>query len=197
MPKVVDVDERRATVGAAAARVIAQSGLSAATLRTVAAEAGCTTGMLTHYFKDKRELLRFTLGASLDRRRLGFTARAEGDVLSQLRTKLEDELPVDDERLHHWMVTLAFSAEAGNDPDFAADQRTAYRSHRRAVTAMLDEARAEGLLAAGLDPRQEAERLIAVTNGVALQAIFDPDSWTAARQVDVVRGAVAPLRRND
>ncbi len=38
--------------------------------------------MLTHYFKDKRELLRFTLGASLDRRRLGFTARADGDVLS-------------------------------------------------------------------------------------------------------------------
>jgi hypothetical protein len=95
------------------------------------------------------------------------------------------------------MVTLAFSAEAGTDPDFADDQRAAYRQHRRAVTTMLDQARRQGLLDDGLDPAQEAERLIAVTNGVALQAIFDPDSWPPAHQVDVVREAVAPLRRQN
>jgi AcrR family transcriptional regulator len=182
-------------VAAAAARVIAQAGLSATTLRSVAAEAGFTTGMVTHYFKDKRELLRFTLGASLDRRRLGAVPESDGDALARLRAKLEDELPVDDERLHHWLVTLAFSAEAGNDPEFAADQRVAYRWHRRSVVAMLEQARDDGSLAPGLDPTLEADRLIAVTNGVALQAIFDPGSWPAARQVDLVREAVASLRR--
>ena len=60
MPKVVDIQERRAELAAAAAQLIARAGVGAATLRDVAAEAGWTTGALTHYFADKRELLLFT-----------------------------------------------------------------------------------------------------------------------------------------
>ena len=69
MPRVVDVEQRRTELAAAVARVIARSGIEGATMRQVAAEAGWTTGTLVHYFTDKRELLQFTLGESLDRRR--------------------------------------------------------------------------------------------------------------------------------
>ena len=57
MPKVVDIEQRRAELTEAAARLIARSGIESATMREVAAEAGWTTGALTHYFADKRELL--------------------------------------------------------------------------------------------------------------------------------------------
>ena len=68
MPKVVDVEARREELAAAAARVIARSGIASASMREVAAEAGWTTGTLVHYFRNKRELLRFTLESSLERR---------------------------------------------------------------------------------------------------------------------------------
>ena len=69
MPKIVDVEQRRAELADAAARLIARSGIEAATMREVAAEAGLTTGALTHYFADKHELLLTTFQASLARRR--------------------------------------------------------------------------------------------------------------------------------
>ena len=71
MPKVVDIDERRAELAAAAAQLIARAGVGAATMRDVAAEAGWTTGALTHYFADKRELLLFTFRSSLAQRHAG------------------------------------------------------------------------------------------------------------------------------
>ena len=44
--------------------VIATEGLRGATLRRVAAEAGCTTGALTHYFADRQALLTAALQAA-------------------------------------------------------------------------------------------------------------------------------------
>ena len=64
MPRVVDVEQRRAELTDATARLIAKSGIGAATMRDVAAEAGWTTGALTHYFTDKRDLLLHTFRAS-------------------------------------------------------------------------------------------------------------------------------------
>ena len=54
MPKSVDPTQKRAAFVAASWDVIAAEGLRGATLRRVAAEAGCTTGALTHYFSDRR-----------------------------------------------------------------------------------------------------------------------------------------------
>src|SRR6188472_4105948 len=65
MPRIVDVDVRRAELTDATARVIARSGIEAATMREIAAEAGWTTGALTHYFADKRELLLATFQSSV------------------------------------------------------------------------------------------------------------------------------------
>ena len=44
MPKIVDHDERRATIAAAAAMVIADDGVEGATMKAIASRAGVTTG---------------------------------------------------------------------------------------------------------------------------------------------------------
>ncbi len=165
-------------LAAAAARVIAQAGLGGASLRDVAAEAGATTGTLTHYFADKRELLLFTLRASLEQVR---RARPGGDG-DGLRALLERALPLDEDRVLHWRVTLAFCAQAGDDEELASVQQRAYRSFHREVEACLAAGVAEGRLRADLEPAEEAANLIAVADGVAVQALFDPSAWPAERQ---------------
>jgi len=187
MPKVIDVEQRRTELTEAAARVIARAGIEAATMREVAAEAGWTTGALTHYFADKRELLLATFHASLARRRAlrpPDTASAE----QRLRSSLEGALPLDEERRRHWLVTLTCCTQASGDPALARAQRDAYREFRNHVAELLTEVG----WAVSDDARPMAERLIAATDGVAIQAMFDPGSWPAARQLATLDAVLRP-----
>jgi AcrR family transcriptional regulator len=178
MPKVVDADQRRSELADAAARVIARSGIDGASLRDVAAEAGWTTGALVHYFANKRELLAFTLQASLDRRRSRHADRSEMSPADALQATLRSALPTTPESTLHWIVTLAFAAQASADAGLATIQREAYLHFRATISGLLE--RDHGA-SANID--RESERLIALVNGIALQAIFAPDLWTEERQM--------------
>jgi AcrR family transcriptional regulator len=186
MPKAVDVDERRFELATAAARVIARAGLGGATMREVAAEAGWTTGALTHYFADKRELLQFTLEMSLEGRRAQGVGRRELPPDAALRAALVAALPFDEQARLHWIVTVAFCAHAVGDAELAEIQRDAYRVYRDDIAALV----ACAHRARGTGAMREAERLIALADGVALQALFDPESWPAARQLAVIDDAL-------
>ncbi len=186
MPKVVDVDQRRIELADAAARVIARSGIDGASLREVAAEAGWTTGALVHYFANKQELLAFTLQTSLARRRSRHADHASLSPREALHAILRSALPITPETTLHWIVTLAFAAQSSADRDLADIQREAYLDFRDAVSALVaGERRARGAA------DREAERLIALVNGIALQALFAPDLWTEQRQVDALEAGLA------
>jgi AcrR family transcriptional regulator len=179
LPRVVDVEQRRSEITEAAARLIARAGIEAATMREVAAEAGWTTGAVMHYFADKRELLLTTFQESLSRRR---SRRPPGSTTSpaeRLRASLEGALPVDEERRRHWLVTLACCVQASGDAKLAAAQRDAYREFRNHVATLIRES--------GHPPDgahvATAERLIALADGIAIQALFDPAGWPARRQL--------------
>lgn len=197
MPRTVDPDERRQRLADAAARIIATAGIGGANLRDVAAEAGLSTGSLTHYFTDKRELLIFTLQTSLERRRASHPLVPTDDALHDLRVLFEGVLPISDVVRLHWTVTLAFAAQAAADPELAEVQRVAYRRFRRSVVRLIERACDEGRLSDGIDAEAMAELAIALADGIALQSVFDPASWPAHRQrahLDLALGALVTSR---
>lgn len=62
MPRTKGDDEaRRRDVSEAVWRVLAAHGFGGLTMRAVAAELGATTGLLTHYFPAKRDLVAHAL----------------------------------------------------------------------------------------------------------------------------------------
>jgi TetR/AcrR family transcriptional repressor of bet genes len=61
MPRQVDREERRREIAAAVLRLVATRGVEAASLRTVAGEAGVSMGAVQHYFTTRDEMLRFAL----------------------------------------------------------------------------------------------------------------------------------------
>jgi AcrR family transcriptional regulator len=189
MPKFVDIDERRAELAAAAAQLIARSGLGAATMRDVAAEAGWTTGALTHYFSGKRELLLFTFRSSLAQRHAARDARERLAPKDALVHSLEGALPLDEERRRHWMVTVAFCVQAAGDEELSRAQRDAYRDFRDHIADLVEDCGA----ATHDEAAARAEHLIAVADGIAVQALFDPAGWPADRQMTRLHEAIEPL----
>ena len=57
MPKVVDHEERRSVIASAAADLIAEVGIEAATMKGIAVRAYVTTGAVTHYVDSKDEVI--------------------------------------------------------------------------------------------------------------------------------------------
>lgn len=192
MPKIVDADDRRAALAAAAARLIADVGLEKVRLKDVAAAAGWTTGALTHYFPDKRALLVMAMTTALDnlQGRKETVVDQQGD---ELRWLLEQALPLDDERRQHWRVSQALYVQSWSDEELTEIRVRAYRRWRRRIVDLFADALEQGRLRSELDAPDLADATIAVVDGVALQALYDPDRWPPARQLQFLDRHLAAL----
>ena len=164
MPRVVDIEERRAAFVEASWRVIADEGLRAASLRRVAMAAGCTTGSLPHYFPDRQTLLVSALRAVHERAgaRMLAIARRERDPVERLRRVLREALPLDRDSLREWRVWLAFWSECMHDPDLARENERRYAEWSGGL---------EDLLGALVEPERvsaEVSAWIALVDGIGL-----------------------------
>jgi TetR/AcrR family transcriptional repressor of bet genes len=195
MPKVVDHEARRAELGEAVWRVALRRGLEEATLREIAAEAGWSTGALAHYFADKDELLRFAFRLVVQRAAARFArALEDGDRLEALAAALRETLPLDEERRAEARVWLAFLSRSLTRPELTAERKAFYTAWRRSLADVIAAGQSDGTLRTELPPETEASGLIAVADGVALQALSDPAGLPPGRQTAVLDAALARLR---
>ncbi len=193
MPKVVDHARRRAEITGVTAREIARVGIDGVRVRDVARAAGSTSGLVSYYFADKRELLLATFHdvTALAARRAE-TAIAAG--ASRLEAYVEGMLPTDAERMLTWRVWLAFWGAAMGDDVLSAEQRRRQDTYTRRLAEALRDEQAAGRVRAELDCDDEARRLISVIDGISVQALFAPDVWTAELQRRHVEEHLATLR---
>ena len=193
MPKIVDHEQRREELAAAVWRLASRDGLDAVTIRGVSAEAGWSTGALHHYFSDKEELLLFAFQTVADRvgRRVAAAREEAGEPLELARALLAIGLPLDDERRDETRVWFAFLGLALTRPPLARAQRLAYDAWRRLVADALRDARERGDIEADVDVEREAAALVALVDGLAVQASFDP----GCLDVGLVDERLAELRR--
>jgi AcrR family transcriptional regulator len=196
MPKIVDHDARRAELAAAVWRLASRESLDAVTMRAVAAEAGWSTGALAHYFADKEELLLFAFETVADRvgRRVVKAAEQARDPLDLLRTQLVEGLPLDAERRAEVRVWFAFLGLAESRPRLARAGRDAYRLWRDRVAKTLVAGQRQGIVDEAIDPEWEAAALIALVDGLAVQAAFEPRGLTKDRQVELLDERLGGLR---
>lgn len=193
MPKIVDHEQRREELAAAVWRLASRDGLDAVTIRGVAAEAGWSTGALHHYFADKEQLLLFAFQTVADRvgRRVAAAREASGDPLELARALLAIGLPLDEARRDETRVWFAFLGLALTRPPLARAQRLAYQAWRRIVADALRDAQEKGDVEEDVDVEREAAALVAIVDGLAVQASFDPGCLDVA----LVDERLAGLRR--
>lgn len=172
MPKIVDHDERREALCLAAAKLIHEEGLEAATVRAIARAASCSTGVLAHYFADKDDLVAHVLAFVNHRPIARMLARLETEpVPASVISWLDEVLPLDEERRMEWSVRLAIWGVKPNLQTFAPIGQSSWIDGSRTLVEL---SKARGVLPADLDSDDFARRLTAAVMGASLCAMFEP-----------------------
>ncbi|MEZ5217940.1 MAG: TetR/AcrR family transcriptional regulator [Ilumatobacteraceae bacterium] len=193
MPKVIDHDERRRQVSAAAGRIVADEGTDALTIRRVAEALDCSTAVVSYYFRDKDELLLHTYRTSALDARARISAIEERDP-GDVRGILHAILPLDRVRADAWKIWLSFFGIALGRPELSAEQQQRILATEVTVERALRVASSRGDLAPGLDLGAEAKALLGLAIGIAAQASFDPRRWTRAAQIRAIDDALLRLQ---
>jgi len=182
MPAIVDHAARRAELARIAADVIAAEGVEGATVRAIAGAAGFSTKVVSHYFPEKRALLLMTYRfAAADSAESAAAKAGPADA----RAYALSLLPTRPEMVRNWKVWLAFWGFAISDAEFAEEQRGQVLAACAQVATRLSHDPAF----AHLLPRERkraARELVTTVIGVALQAAFDPKTWSTKRQTEAV-----------
>lgn len=196
MPKIVDHDQRRIELARAAVKVIDRLGIEDATLREIAREAGYSTGIIGHYFESREDVLVAALGYVMDNTTKRMAELATMHRGLKATHELSGELlPLDKQRTRENRVWLLYGAEA----IYEKRLRKVYVMYddqvRNLLRTTLEQAITDGELSKAVDPELEANRLLALSDGVSLQALFDRDYWTNERQIDAMDVHLDDLRR--
>lgn len=187
MPRTTSHHERREQIAEAAWRVIEHEGIAKVNLREIAREGGYTTGVLSHYFRSKQELLTYALGLVVDRqtervRRVGPQAG--------LQAALAELLPLDAERRRECVIWLALTTASLQEPDLAADLQRRCAQARTAMSSAFSNT-------LGVRPDEDIDDLAnevqALIDGITVNALGQPDRYPPERQLAVLRQALARL----
>lgn len=193
MPKEVDHNAQREKLVNVAASLIAAGGMERFTIRAVARAAGVSTGVVSHYFRDKRQLMKLTFVAVALRIYAPAAKRLdekEGDA----QWCLEGLLPLDKERHKCWRVYVAYWGMAIGGVRFArVEQRQQARNARDLVKRILGASVSAGKLKRDLNLELSARYLLSVVLGISAQSVFDPKRWPPKRQIEVLGQALQSL----
>ncbi|MFI5690869.1 TetR/AcrR family transcriptional regulator [Kribbella sp. NPDC051586] len=197
MPKIVDHTARREEIAEALWRVVRRDGIRAASVRTIAAEAGWSAGAVRYYFPDQDGLLSFAMDL-VSRRvtdRVG-AIEPKGNAQTIVLRYLDEVLPIDAERRAEFDVWLAFMAQARAESGAGALQELLDKVHnelRQLCETLLRSLADAGVLKDGLDLRREVEILHALLDGLALHAAIQPERTTPARLRQLMRHQIESL----
>lgn len=192
MPAKGDHQARRADVAEAVWRVLAASGFGGLTLRAVATELGASTGLLTHYFRNKQELVRYAHEVAANRtdNRPLLTAQEPG--LASLRVALVNVLPLTPDSAAMSRVWVSFWDAALGDPSLSEAQQARYVRWRARLEECVESAKSRGELPGG-SSSDVAVRAAAFAHGLVVQALFDPVRLPASRQLALLDQFLADL----
>lgn len=188
MPKIVDHQQRREQVTSVAAKVIAQDGLAAVSIKGIADAAGSSTAIVSHYFESKQDLLRQTYRTVLNQSMIEQAELLEDSAASVLA--LADRLlPLRPEMVGAWRISIEFFSGALTDPEIRAEWERNLVTCIRSFRILFDRMAAAGTLPAHVDTGAAAQDIVSLIRGIGTEYAVNGQRWPADRQ----RAAVSRL----
>ncbi|AZG46665.1 TetR/AcrR family transcriptional regulator [Gordonia insulae] len=191
MPRLVDHDERRRTIVAAAWRLIADRGIDGINMRDLATEAGYTNGALSHYFSGKDEILRTAFEYVIDatNQRID-TSVGDGTGGQALRRLCIELMPLTDEARLEARIAVSLWQRAMTDAGMAAVNNLAVADWKRRMATYWREAIDDGELPS-CEVDAGVEVLMTAIIGLQVSAVLDRSSTSRATQLALLDTVLA------
>ncbi|MFC7615927.1 TetR/AcrR family transcriptional regulator [Actinokineospora soli] len=185
MPKQVDPAARRDAIADAVVDLAAEHGFAAVTIRAVAARAGASTSVVTHYVADRDDLLRHAVGREVARRVTEAEAATAGKPgAAGVRALVDWAVHAPGERAHRFWLALLVAAPG--EPALRAELDrflTWWDDHLRALVAE----------SGAPDPELAADLVDVVVDGLVTARFEVPGPWPDQRARRVLDTALASV----
>jgi AcrR family transcriptional regulator len=175
--------------------ILAGKGIEHLTIRAVAAEAGCTTGLVMHRFPARKALLAHARDLLHARTRVR-VERLEAEAATPreaLRAILAQGMALTEDSAQEALVWMGFLAASVGDAELIELHRINNRAWHDRVTRLVA-ASAPDWPADRIDTAVFA--LVSATEGAAQLACFDPETYDAEAQESMLDGLLVALGLN-
>ncbi|HEY7269976.1 MAG TPA: TetR family transcriptional regulator C-terminal domain-containing protein [Dehalococcoidia bacterium] len=187
---------RRRQIIGAMAQCVASEGIDGATMRKVAERTGASTGFITYYYTNKKELMKETLGSAQEhtRERVQSWAGVESG-LKFLEALFEVFVLARDPETLPWSFWLDYWAHASREEELREAHADGTSYLRADVEAAIAAGVADGSLRADLEPGVAADFVMALLNGIGVQSALSQGDGFDARAGEIARLALDFLRK--
>lgn len=190
-PQIEASSDRRTQILDAALVCFAKRGFHQASMHDISAEAGISVGLIYRYFENKDAVIsamadrhKKEIGEVLERARLAPTLLESLEILFTAHC-CEDAPQV----VSAFVVDLY--AESSRNPRVADLVRDVLQTAMEGVTDLIARSPEAESAAHGLKPHEQAELIFAVSRGMLMRDVLQPQEMTAAerrtRQLEVTR----------
>ncbi|NJK66853.1 MAG: TetR family transcriptional regulator [Oscillatoriales cyanobacterium RU_3_3] len=192
--KTTNYSDRRLEVTEAVWRVIIREGLDRTSMRAIAQELGSTTGVVTHYFRDKDELTLFALERVFENLFRDMEAGVKGwQGLERLEQMIFAVLPFAPSGIRGWQIWIAFLGYAIGRETLIEEHRKRYDSLRQMICQELTDLQTAQLIRKDIDPVLEANALIALVDGIGTGLVINAESFHPDQQRYLVQRHIKTL----
>jgi AcrR family transcriptional regulator len=190
-PQIESSPDRRAQILDAALVCFAKRGFHQASMHDISAEAGISVGLIYRYFENKDAVI----SAMADRHKKEIhevleRAQQAPTLLESLEILFTAHCCEDAPQLVSAFVVDLY-AEASRNPHVADLVRDVLQTAMDGVTDLIARSPEVGSAADGLKPHELAELIFAVSRGMLMRDVLQPQTMTAAerraRQLEVTR----------
>ncbi len=186
--------DRRLEVAEAAWRVIIREGLNNTSMRAIAQELGSTTGVVTHHFRNKDELMLFAFDRVIQKTINQMQTSMEGLTgLDRLEKMVLAPLPLEPGDEVGWKIWVAFLGYAIGHEYLMEEHQRRYAQISEVISQELKELQTAKLIRADMDLQLEANGLIALIDGIGTGFIVNSANFSPQQQKYLVQRYIYSL----
>ncbi|MEM9494996.1 MAG: TetR/AcrR family transcriptional regulator [Pseudomonadota bacterium] len=178
---------RRIQIAEATWSVISERGFANASMRAIAREAGFTTGVLTHYFENKDEILEFALiHAFRGVEELLDQAMSEDNVIVVLRKMTLDNMPINSSNRRKWSAWQGYLTKSESNLQIAETIKRIHATNYSKLTKLLQRGQKDGTVRDDFSATDLAMQWNTMINGLIRMAPFEPDGLSIEQLTQVI-----------
>lgn len=198
MPKLIDHQERKQHIAQAVWAVLAREGVRGVSVRTVAAEAGISTGSLRHVFPILNDMMLYSLDYSGQRFLASLTSRkVTGPLIDHLEDLLFDFVPTSNESRMYSEVVVGMLAEASNIPGVARMLQQQETELAYTYSFILSQLKAHGRTRSDIDVQYETDTLVSLLFGVHVSYMLSDQTASDQELQAPLKMHLASLKNTD